>query len=296
MDIFQAQDLYAKHIISEKGLSIQTAKNYMDDITHFLKDVRQIQTTEEISSDDLELFLKYEMQTGKSISTSVRRLSSLKGFYLFLLKEDIIHIQIEEVITPKKPFHLPVCLSFEQIESLLDAPDMKKPDGIRDKAMLETMYASGLRVSELIMLKRADVDLKHHLINITGKGSKQRIVPIGEFACDYIKKYIDEVRSLNSNKKSEYLFLSKYGDYLSRQYFFKQVKKYALKSGIKENISPHTLRHSFATHLLENGADLRIVQEMLGHTNISTTQIYTHLSSKRIISAYDSFMKNGNNK
>ncbi len=290
MEIVNAQDLYFKYIISEKGLSIQTAKNYMDDIAIFLKNVKPMSFTEEIDNDDLEMFLRYELQTGKTVSSAARRLSSLKGFYIFLIKEGIINIQIEDIPAPKKVSHLPTCLSFDDVEKLLDAPNLKKPDGIRDKAMLELMYASGLRVSELLLLKKSNLDLTHKIINITGKGSKQRIVPIGEFASEYIKKYMDEVRKKNVNKKSEFLFLSKYGEPLSRQYFFKQVKKYGMIAGIKENISPHTLRHSFATHLLENGADLRIVQQMLGHTNLSTTQIYTHVSSKRIVSAYDSLM------
>ena len=178
----------------------------------------------------------------------------------------------------------------EEIDRLLDAPDTSKGDGLRDKAMLEVMYASGLRVSELLNLERERLNIKTGVISVMGKGAKERKVPIGEFALDYVIQYIETVRRKNRGKKSKYLFLSKYGEPLSRQYFFKQIKKYALLAGIEVNISPHTLRHCFATHLLENGAELRAVQSMLGHSNIATTQIYTHISTKRIVSAYDLYM------
>ena len=156
--------------------------------------------------------------------------------------------------------------------------------------MLETMYASGLRVSELINLERSRLNMKRGVIKVMGKGSKERIVPIGEFALEYVIKYIEEARQFNVGKNSKYLFLNRKGKPISRIYFFKQVRKYALRAGIDKEISPHTLRHCFATHLLEEGAELRAVQEMLGHSNIATTQIYTHLSKNRIKSAYDLFM------
>ena len=212
--------------------------------------------------------------------------------FLYLKREGYFTDEIPEIETPKKPEHLPNCLSEEEVELLLNAPDTTKPEGMRDKAMLETMYASGLRVSELLALERGKVDLKHGVITIFGKGAKERKVPIGDFAIDYLKQYIEGPRRKNPGSGTKYLFLNRYGQPLSRQYFFKQIKKYALESGIETNISPHTLRHCFATHLLENGAQLKAVQEMLGHTNIATTQIYTHISTKRIISAYDLYMKN----
>ena len=185
---------------------------------------------------------------------------------------------------------MPNCLSLEEVESLFEAIDMKNKEGIRDRAMLETMYAAGLRVSELLSLERERLNIKTGVVSIIGKGSKERKVPIGDFALEYVIQYINGPRNKNKGKKSKYLFLSKYGKPLSRQYFFKQIKKYAEIAGIGINISPHTLRHCFATHLLENGADLRAVQSMLGHANIATTQIYTHISTKRIVSAYDLYM------
>ena len=293
MDIIDAMDNYYQYIVAEKGLSLLSAKAYLEDINHFIKDYRlnNIKDTDQLKSDDLSNFLQYEIKNGKSITTSLRRLSSLKGFFMFLIKEGIIDIPLEEVEAPKKPFHLPTLISLEEVEALLDAPNIEKDDELRDRAMLELMYASGLRVSELLNVKRGDVDLKLNIVTVMGKGGNQRKIPFGEYASDYIAKYINDVRSKNINSKSSYLFLSKYGEPLSRQYFFKQIKKYAMIAGIKENISPHTLRHCFATHLLNNGADLRVVQEMLGHSNIATTQIYTHVTSKRIVEAYNALMQ-----
>lgn len=293
MDIIDAMDNYYQYIVAEKGLSLLSAKAYLEDINHFIKDYRlnNIKDTDQLKSDDLSNFLQYEIKNGKSITTSLRRLSSLKGFFMFLIKEGIIDIPLEEVEAPKKPFHLPTLISLEEVEALLDAPNIEKDDELRDRAMLELMYASGLRVSELLNVKRGDIDLKLNIVTVMGKGGKQRKIPFGEYASDYIAKYINDVRSKNINSKSSYLFLSKYGEPLSRQYFFKQIKKYAMIAGIKENISPHTLRHCFATHLLNNGADLRVVQEMLGHSNIATTQIYTHVTSKRIVEAYNALMQ-----
>ena len=221
----------------------------------------------------------------------MRRLSSIRGFFLFLKKEGYYHDEIPEVKSMKKQERLPNCLSIEEVEDLLNAPDIRRPEGLRDRAMLETMYASGLRVSELLSLERARINFKKAIITIFGKGAKERKVPLGDFAIEYIQKYCDEVRCKNPGSDSKYLFLNRYGEPLSRQYFFKQIKKYALEAGIHSPVSPHTLRHSFATHLLENGAQLRAVQEMLGHANIATTQIYTHISTKRILSAYDLYMK-----
>ena len=192
---------------------------------------------------------------------------------------------------PKKPQHLPTVLSFEEVESLLEQPDLSKPSGIRDRAMLEVMYATGLRVSELLTIEKKNLSIEKKQIRIFGKGAKERYVPISSFALEYLIKYINEVRNESPYRNSKYIFINKEGKPLSRQAFWQIIKNYALKAGIIENVTPHTLRHCFATHLLENGADLRSVQEMLGHSDISTTQIYTHVSSKRIRSAYDMFMK-----
>ena len=291
MEIVDAIDLYQQYLLVEKGLSVQTVKSYLDDLKQFFALFPDYKEVRDISGSDLKLFLADQISQGRSISTALRRLSSTKGFLLFLKKDGYFYDEIPEVEPPKKPSRLPTCLSLEEVELLLDAPDMSKPGGIRDKAMLELMYASGLRVSELISLKRKNLNLKKGIVIIFGKGAKERKVPVGEFAMEYVVKYINEVRGKNKNSNSEYLFLNKNGEPISRQYFFMQIRKYAEQVGIDKVISPHTLRHCFATHMLEGGAQLRAVQEMLGHTNIATTQIYTHISTKRILSVYDLLMK-----
>ena len=290
MEIIDALDSYRQYILAEKGLSIQTYKSYFEDLKIFFEFYSDKKDTNDLIGEDLVDFLHHEMASGMSVPTALRRLSSTRSFYLFLKKEGLLQGEIPKIESPKKVNRLPNCLSVEEVEELLDAPNIEKPEGLRDRAMLETMYASGLRVSELLSLEIGRVNLEKGVVTVVGKGAKERKVPLGEFATDYIREYVGKVRSKNPGKKSNYLFLNRYGQPLSRQYFFKQIKKYALIAGIETNISPHTLRHCFATHLLENGAQLRAVQEMLGHENIATTQIYTHISTKRIISAYDLYM------
>lgn len=291
MEIKDAIDLYQQHLLAEKGLSTQTVKSYMDDLKRFFNLFSDKKDTEEMYGNDIIDFLKYQLSIGMSVSTALRRLSSCKNFFIYLKKEGHFKDEIPTIEPPKKPERLPNCLSVEQVEDLLDVPDLTKKDGIRDKAMLELMYATGLRVSELLSLERNNIDLNNCVVLVMGKGAKERRVPFGDFAKEYVEKYIDEVRQYNPGHRKKYLFLNRYGEPLSRQYFFKQIKKYAELAGIDMSISPHTLRHCFATHLIEAGAQLKAVQEMLGHTNIATTEIYTHISSKRIIGAYDLYMK-----
>lgn len=292
MDISDAIELFQQYLTAEKGLSPQTVTSYTQDLKHFFGYFTIKTTVDDLSGYDLEEFLKYEMNLPNvEISTILRRFSSSRQFYIFLKKDGYFKGDIPDIEMPKKPTKLPNCLTIEEVEALLDTPDIEKPEGLRDRAMLETMYASGLRVSELLMLERRQVNFTKGVVKVFGKGSKERQVPLGDFAMEYIHKYIKEARYKNVGADSKYLFLNRYGKPLSRQYFFLQIKKYALEAGIETPISPHTLRHCFATHLLENGAQLRAVQEMLGHTNIATTQIYTHISTKRILSAYDLYMK-----
>jgi len=291
MEIVDAIDLFHQYILVEKGLSKQTWISYLEDLQAFFNYFSDKKDTSDLLETDLYEFLKYELSLGKSVSTALRRLSSTRGFYLFLKKDGFYTGNIPDIETPKKPKHLPNCLTEEEIDALLEVPDLSTPSGIRDRAMLETMYASGLRVSELLNLKRGQVNLNKCIITVFGKGAKERKVPIAEYAVEYINKYIKEVRNKSEFKKSEYLFLNRSGEPISRVYFFKQVRKYAELAGIDMVISPHTLRHSFATHLLNRGAQLRMVQGMLGHTNIATTQIYTHVSSEKLKSDYDKIMK-----
>ena len=291
MEIVDAVDLFHQYVLVERGLSPQTWVSYLEDLQAFFNYFSDKKDTSDLLETDLYEFLKFELSLGKSVSTALRRLSSTRSFYLFLKKEGYFIGNIPDIETPKKPKHLPNCLSEEEIDRLLEAPDLTSPSGIRDRAMLETMYSSGLRVSELLNLKRGQVNLNKCIITVFGKGAKERKVPIAEYAVEYIKKYINEVRNKSEFKKSDYLFLNRSGNPLSRVYFFKKVREYAELAGIEMTISPHTLRHSFATHLLNHGAQLRMVQGMLGHTNIATTQIYTHVSSEKLKSDYDKIMK-----
>lgn len=290
MYLSDAVDLYKQYLYSEKGLSKLTIDSYMEDLKLFLTMFDHIKNVDDLNGYEINDFMRRQLAEGKSVSTALRRLSSTRNFLIFLKKEGYYSDEVPDIDSPKKPKRLPTCLSLEEVDALLDAPDLTRKDGIRDKAMLETMYATGLRVSELINLERSKVNLNKGIVYVFGKGAKERKVPLGDFAIEFIAKYINEVRNLNIGRDSKYLFLSKLGKPLSRQSFFKMIRKYATQAGINKTISPHTLRHSFATHLLENGAELRAVQEMLGHTNIATTQIYTHISTKRILSAYDLYM------
>lgn len=291
MNIADAVDSFHQYVLVEKGLSPQTWVSYLEDLEAFFQYFKNKSSTEDLLESDLYEFLRFELSLGLSIATALRRLSSTRSFYLFLKKEGFYQGNIPEIETPKKPKLLPNCLSEDEVDLLLNAPNLSTPSGLRDKAMLETMYASGLRVSELIKLEKGQVNLTKGVVTVFGKGAKERKVPIADFTIEYITRYINEVRNFSKNKSSKYLFLSRNGEPISRIYFFKQVKKYALQAGISTNVSPHTLRHSFATHLLNHGAQLRVVQEMLGHTNIATTQIYTHISSDKIKKDYDKVMK-----
>lgn len=290
MDVNRAKELFFQHLRVEKGLSNDTILSYAYDLNEFFKEFKY-NDTEQIQPTDIGDFIRIQSKKEMSTATIARRLSSLKNFYVFLEKEDFVHVPMNEVEIPKGMKHLPSILSIEQVEKLLEAPDLDKPEGERDRAMLEIMYASGLRVSELLSLKMKNISLERGIITVVGKGSKQRKVPFGEFAKEYLVKYIEHGRKKNPGTRSEIVFLNRYGKPLSRQYFFLQVKKYAEMVGIEEEISPHTLRHCFATHLLESSADIRTVQEMLGHSNIATTQIYLNISTRRILEAYDLYSK-----
>lgn len=290
MNLKDAKDKYFQYLRVEKGVSNNTILNYDYDFKKFFTCLKK-QDTNEFASNDIQMFARKEIENGISIPTVLRRISSIKNFYLFLEKEKILNFALDNFDKPKEIKKLPICISEEQVEALLNAPDLSKPEGKRDKAMLEILYSSGLRVSELLSLKLKQINFDKGIIKIIGKGNKERIVPIGEYALDYLNLYLNEGRNKFKSLNSEYIFLNRYGEPISRVYFFKQVKKYAKEASIEEDISPHTLRHCFATHMLEHGAELRVVQEILGHTNIATTQIYTNISSKHILDAYDLYSK-----
>ena len=290
MEINQAIEEYFTYLLASKGLSEKTIDDYKEDFAIFLRDFPEKKTTEDLLETDLNDFAIKEGEKDRSSATIARRLSSLFNLYQFLAKRGIIAVSPERVDRPKEEKSLPVILSFEEVERLLDAPDVSKESGARDKAMLETMYATGLRVSELCSLPLSAINFENDLIVVRhGKGNKQRTVPISPFALEWLSTYVHDFRSKNKGRKKKEVFLNLRGEPISRNYFFMQVKKYAQEAGIEVSISPHTLRHCFATHLLENGAELRAVQEMLGHAHLSTTQIYTHVSTRRILEAYDRF-------
>ncbi len=290
MDLNEAAELYFQYLRVEKGVSNDTIQNYMYDLRQFFSFLNK-KTTDGLKKNDIQEFIRIQTQNMLSVPTILRRISSTKNFYLFLERERIINFEIDDLDKPKGSKKLPVCISIEEVEALLNAPDLDKNEGQRDRAMLEVMYSSGLRISELLNLTMRQINFQRGMLRIVGKGSKERIVPIGDYALEYLNKYINDGRRKSINRNSDFVFLNRYGEPLSRVYFFKQVKKYAKEAGIKEEISPHTLRHCFATHMLENGAELRAVQEMLGHANIATTQIYTNISRKRILYAYDLYSK-----
>lgn len=286
MVIIKSLELYRTYLVAEKGLALNTIESYLSDLGFFFQKF-SYHDTSELTGAELNDFIYDESSQGHAMATIVRRISAIKNYLLFLSQSNLYSHPLPKVDLPKQGSHLPVVLSLEEVDRLLDAPNLEHKREYRDKTMLEVMYACGLRVSELLSLTRNQINFQNDTIRIIGKGNKERIIPIGEFALGYLTKYIEEVRATNSGYKSNYIFLNRMGKKVSRQYFYKAINEYAKRADIGKRVSPHTLRHCFATHLLENGAALRVVQEMLGHSSIATTQIYTHVSSRRIISAYD---------
>ncbi|RPH51069.1 MAG: site-specific tyrosine recombinase XerD [Desulfobacteraceae bacterium] len=274
-------DQYLNYLIVEKGLAKKTVESYGSDIARYI-DFLDKKGIKEISKADTSIILMHIIalrDDGMKARSRARHLVTLRGFYKFLAREKFIAIDPARVIElPKSGLHLPNVLSFGEVKDLLSAPDISKPAGLRDSAMIELLYAAGLRVSELVNLKLFDVNMEACFVRVFGKGSKERIVPIGIYAKARINEYINNARPLLLKKNmSRFLFIGRSGKALTRQGFWKLLKRYSLKAGLTKQITPHSLRHSFATHLLEGGADLRSVQLMLGHVDISTTQIYTHV-------------------
>lgn len=272
-------DYYLQCIKIERGLSKNTIQSYARDLTGFLDFLGDDQLdASTVTRDDVTAFLKKLTQRGLRRSSQARILSALRGFFRHLHSEKLIESSpTDNVEAPKRGRPLPTVLSFDEVELLLLAPDIVSPQGFRDSTMLHTMYATGLRVSELVSLKIRDLNLDAGFLAATGKGNKQRLVPLGEWAMELLQKYLTEIRPLSAPATEEILFLSNRRKAMTRQRFWQLVKEYAEQAGIRKSISPHKLRHSFATHLLERGQDIRTVQEQLGHTDVRTTQIYTHV-------------------
>lgn len=286
---------FLHYLIVEKRLSENTIQSYRRDLKSyalFLKDPLQIENPNDIKRAHIIQFLGKLKSDGKSSRTIARHIASLRSFHHFLLRDRVTETDpTEHIETPQKELKLPKVLNTLEVDSLLKVPDVSTPYGKRDKAMLELMYATGVRVSELINLNLADVHLTMGFIRCFGKGSKERIIPVGTHAVEALEDYLQNGRTkfLKSGQRTEALFLNHHGKRLSRQGFWKILKQLTDKAGIQKELTPHTLRHSFATHLLENGADLRAVQEMLGHADISTTQIYTHVTKTRLKDVYKQF-------
>ncbi len=282
---------YIHYLKVERGLSDNTVVSYRRDLIQYIKFLAEnkVQTWEDIDRYLVMAFLKQLSEEGKSSATITRMISSLRKFHQFLRQERYTgNNPMQHIETPKKAQKLPKTLSLKEVIKLIETPNPVEKYGIRDRAILEVMYATGLRVTELISLKLGDLHLSLGLIQTLGKGDKERIIPLGDTAIKWINIYLERSRPELANAKQEvpYLFLNHHGHGFSRQGIWKNLKVYVRQAGIKKPVTPHTLRHSFATHLLENGADLRVVQELLGHTDISTTQIYTHITKQRMSDVY----------
>ena len=267
----------------EKSLSDNSVEAYLHDVdklTQYLQANDSMKAPSELDLNDLQQFIKSVAELGMTATSQARIISGIRGFYKYCLLENITAVDPSTLLeTPKLKRALPDVLSFEEIENIIAQIDLSRADGGRNKAILETMYSCGLRVSEVVGLKISCLYLDVGFVRVIGKGDKERLVPIGRDAVRYIKIYKDDIRVHQpvQNGSSDILFLNKHGKGLSRVMIFYIIKDLAKKAGIIKNISPHTFRHSFATHLVEGGADLRAVQEMLGHESITTTEIYTHL-------------------
>ena len=289
-------DEFIDHLWLEDGLSKNTLNSYRFDLELFTGwlDKSLKKNILDTSQVDIQQYLSFKFPTSKSRSIS-RLLATLRRLFRYLLRQKKIKIDPTlEIQSPKIPKSLPKSLSEEDVELLLAAPDVETNPGLRDKAMLELLYACGLRVSELVNILLTELSMTEGVIRVTGKGNKTRLVPMGEEAVDWIKKYIDESRNnILKQRVSKYLFITIRGGAMTRQAFWYLIKRYAIIANIKKSMSPHIMRHAFATHLLNHGADLRVVQMLLGHSDISTTQIYTHVARERLKKLHESHHPRG---
>lgn len=289
---------YLATLTIEKNLSENTINSYKSDLTSFLNFITQsgIDDLSDIKTTHITSFFKLLKEAGLNETSAARYFSSLKGFFKYLYRNEYIKINpVERISPPKISRKLPEVLNVREINLILEQPNVKDTIGLRDKAILELFYACGTRISELINIKVNDLFLSEEVIRVFGKGSKERLIPIGSSAIKWIIEYLKKSRPLLvKNIKSEnYLFLNQRGTKFSRMGIWKIVRQYVKKAGIEKNVHPHTFRHSFATHLIEGGADLRAVQEMLGHSDISTTQIYTHIDRDYIKLVHKKFHPRG---
>ncbi len=293
----QLLDPYLHHLTVERGLSNHTLEGYRHGLDRFFDHLkaRGVREIRQVGKFDIRAYLLALKGKGLSTRTVARDLAALRSFFRFLIQEEILETNpVEEIESPRMAKTLPEILTLKEVELLLEQPDLRTPLGIRDRAMLEMLYATGMRVSELVHLPVGQVSLENGYAVVYGKGSKERIVPFGNEALKWVNLYLNTVRErLAKGRDSRFLFINRSGREMSRQRFWKNLKVYGLKAGIRKRITPHLLRHSFATHLLERGADLRSVQMMLGHVDISTTQIYTHVTGERLKKVHQRFHPRG---
>lgn len=280
-------DVFVDSLWLESGLSKNTLQAYRSDLSQFSQFLSG-KGLLDVDHVDVHKFLGFLLANGKKASSSARTMSTLRRFYRYQIRANSIQLDpCAQIAAPKLGRPLPKSLSEEQVEALISAPDLNKPLGMRDYAMLETLYATGLRVSELVELTLLETNLDVGVVRVVGKGNKERLVPLGEQALDALARYINNARSdLLKSKQSDALFVTARGGAMTRQAFWYLIKKYAQRAGIEAELSPHTLRHAFATHLINHGADLRSVQMLLGHSDLSTTQIYTHVARERLQSLH----------
>jgi len=286
-------DTFLDYLSVERGLANNTIMAYRQDLNYYMDflESKNINTLSKAIRNDITNFMMDQKDKGIAANSIARRLAAIRMFHRFMARERILKDDPTNLIdSPKLWKKIPDTLSINEVEALLSQPNIRNKQGIRDKAILETLYATGMRVSEAVNLKFTNVNLDIGFLRCVGKGNKERVVPVGKKAIESVKRYIDSSRGYYlKNKESEFLFVSRFGKKISRQSMWKLIKKYALEAKIKKPLKPHLLRHSFATHLLEHGADLRSVQEMLGHANISTTQIYTHVNKDRLKAVHKQF-------
>ena len=286
-------DTFLNYLSVERGLSNNTIISYREDLNAYLDFMsgRHIDALSKIHREDITNFMLNQKDKGISANSVARRLAAIRMFHRFLAREKVLKSDPTNLIdSPKLWKKIQDTLTLNEIEALISQPDIRDKQGIRDKAILETLYATGMRVSEAVNLKIDNVNLDIGFLRCIGKGNKERVIPLGKKAILSLKRYLEVSRPhFLKNRTCEFIFVSRFGKKISRQSFWKLIKRYARQARIKKPIRPHILRHSFATHLLERGADLRAVQEMLGHSNISTTQIYTHINRDRLKSIHRQF-------
>lgn len=289
----QLVDTYLLHLKVERGLAQNTLDSYRRDLTKFILYLRRlgVNALEHVERREILAFMEDLHNNGRAAATISRNLAAIRSFFGFLNQENLVDKNpSSELDSPKIPKRLPNIMTVKQVAKLLEQPDVKSPSGLRDKAMLELLYATGIRVSELVDLSLVDVNLDMGFLRCLGKGSKERIIPMGKTAVKSVHTYLQKGRGqLIRDSHEQAVFVNFHGRRLTRQGFWKILKKYVRQAGFTGDITPHTLRHSFATHLLENGADLRAVQEMLGHSDISTTQIYTQVTAIRLRDVYQQY-------